>query len=200
MGVAFNENLEKQIKSLEDVLKKSNVVQEILRLAPVLKMPNWYLGAGCISQTVWNFLCGFELTKNIKDCDLVYYDSSDLSYEKEDTYIQKGKNLFKDIILKVEIINEARVHLWYEKHFGHKIKPYESVEEAISSWPTTATCVGVKYDRNGKFLVYAPFGLKDLLSMIVRPNKVQIKKEVYLAKTERWKKAWPRLGVIPWES
>ena len=60
-------------------------------------MPNWYLGAGGVVQTVWNMKHGFDPEHGIKDYDLVYYDANDTSYEGEDVFIQKGKELFKDI-------------------------------------------------------------------------------------------------------
>jgi hypothetical protein len=47
--------------------------------------------------------------------------------------------------------------------------------------------------------VYAPFGLTDLFSMIVRPNKMQITEELYEAKTERWIRLWPKLQRLPWD-
>jgi uncharacterized protein len=47
--------------------------------------------------------------------------------------------------------------------------------------------------------VYAPFGLTDLLNMIVRPNKMQITRELYEAKTERWTRLWPKLQRLPWD-
>lgn len=80
-------------------------------------MPNWYIAAGILSQTVWNHLHGFESDANIKDIDLVYFDP-DTSYEAEDKYIQRGKDLFGDLQVDVEIRNQARVYLWYEDHFG----------------------------------------------------------------------------------
>lgn len=40
--------------------------------------------------------------------------------------------------------------------------------------------------------------LNDLLGLIVRPNKVQITKEIYEKKVLRWKTNWPDLNVIPW--
>ncbi len=190
----YNQPLHVQIALLQKIIGQNEVIQNILKLAPTLEMPNWYLGAGCISQTVWNFLSGFSLSQHIKDFDLVYFDSSDLSYEAEDFYIQKAK----DLEIPVEIRNQARVHLWYEKHFGYQIKPYVSVEDAINRWPTTATCVGVK-SVNGGLLVYAPYGLNDLAGMTVRPNKIQITKEIYEKKVSRWKKIWQKLTIIPWE-
>ncbi len=190
--------LREQISRLETLLQLNEDAQKILRAAPSLKMPEWYLGAGGISQTVWNILHGFEPRYTIKDYDLVYYDASDLSYETEDSRIQEAKRVFHDISVPVEVRNEARVHLWYSEKFGYPIQPYKSVEEAIASWPTTATCVGVKYIGN-HFHVYAPYGLDDLFAMIVRPNKIQIKKNIFDDKVKRWTKIWPRLQVVPWD-
>jgi len=186
-----------QKDELELLLKENSIIQNILELTPKLNMPNWYLGAGCISQTVWNILHEYEPTRGIKDYDLVYYDKSDISYNGEDKYIKKGKKLFKDISAKVEIINEARVHLWYEKRFGKKIKQYKSVEDAISSWPTTVTTISVRYNDN-RLEIFAHHGLDDLFNMIVRPNKVQVSKERYTKKANRWKKNWPKLTIIKW--
>lgn len=196
---AHDQNLQKQIDALEKVLAQNKVVSKILELAPKLEMPTWYLGAGCIAQTVWNFEHGFDLDNGIKDCDLIYY-SPDIFSEAQDAYIQKGKEIFKDISLPVEIVNEARVHLWYEEEFGRKINPYKSSEEAINEWPTTATGIGVRYDESGHFVVYAPYGLNDLFGLILRPNKLKITEKIYLAKVERWTKIWHNLKVIPWNS
>ena len=197
--IAYNQDLNDQIDCLERFLKQSEAIKNILKLAPKLRMPNWYLGAGCIAQTVWNMQHGFSLTHGIKDYDLVYYDSSDISYEGENFYLRKGKELFEDIPGDVEIKNEARVHLWYKKHFGYSIEQYKSIKDAINTWPTTATSVAVKYDDKGKFIVYAPYGLNDLFGMIVRPNKTQITKDIYLKKIERWTRIWHKLTIIPWD-
>jgi hypothetical protein len=197
--IPYNKDLRTQIGYLERIAEHSKIIGDILELAPKLQMPDWYLGAGCIAQTVWNLQHGFDLAHGIRDYDLVYYDSSDTSYEKEDFYVKKIKALLKDFPGRVEVKNEARVHLWYEKHFGYAIEPYESVEDAINTWPTTATSVAVKYNDKGEFIVYAPYGLNDLFGMIARPNKAQITKEIYLSKVGRWAKIWHRLRVIPWE-
>lgn len=184
-------------EQLLKILESNKNIQLILEKAEELNMQNWYLGAGGIAQTVWNVKHGFDSENGIKDYDLVYYDADDISYEAEDKFIQKGKEIFKDIPIPVEIRNQARVHLWYEKHFGKATDQYKSVEEAIRTWPTTATSVGVRKE-DGKFQVYAPFGLDDLLGMIVRANKTKITEKVFQDKVERWIKAWSKLKVIPW--
>lgn len=188
-------------EELLEILKLNKSVQFILENAQKLNMPNWYLGAGGIVQTVWNIKHGFEPEYGIKDYDLVYYDANDTSSETQEDFVQKGKVLFKNIPVEVEIVNEARVHLWYRKEFGYPTNQdqYKSVEEAIGVWPTTATATGVRKNMDGQFIVYAPFGLDDLLNLVVRPNKPKITKEVYLEKVNRWTNVWPKLKVIPWD-
>ncbi|MDP3947800.1 MAG: nucleotidyltransferase family protein [bacterium] len=185
-------------EQLLQILEKNKSVQLILDRADSLNMSNWYLGAGGIAQTAWNRKHGFDPENGIKDYDLVYYDAGDTSYETEDVFIQRGNELFKDIPVPVEIRNQARVHLWYEKHFGRPIDQYKSVEKAISTWPTTATSVGVR-KIDGQYRVCAPFGLNDLLGMIVRANKVKITEKIYQDKVDRWIKIWPNLKIIPWD-
>jgi uncharacterized protein len=194
----FNEDLNSQIDFLETMLQKSEQVREVLARVPQLGLPNWYLGAGAVAQTVWNDLHGFPLETGISDYDVVYFDP-DTSYEAEDAHIQQAKRDLGSLSAQVEVRNEARVHLWYEQKFGKKIKPYISTEDAINTWPTTATAIGVRYDPSGKFFVYAPYGLNDLLGMIVRPNKEQVAQVVYEAKARRWQKVWPGLNILPWE-
>jgi len=188
---------EREGDELKGFLAKNQKVMAVLERAPQLKMKNWYLGAGCIAQTVWNELHGFPAEKNIKDYDLVYFDGSDLSYEAENSFIERGSTLFRDLGVKVEIKNEARVHLWYMDHFGYSIEPYRSSEDAISTWPTTATSVGVTLGNGDTFKVFAPSGLSDLFTLILRPNKRLVTREIYMEKAKRWASLWPKLRVIP---
>lgn len=194
----FHKNLHSQIDYLESVLAKSKTIAEVLKKAPYLNLPNWYVGAGAVAQTVWNELHGYPLDHGLKDCDLVYFDG-DISSETQNVYRQRSYELFASLPLEVEVTNEARVHIWYREKFGKDIKPYISTEDAFNTWPTTATSVGVRY-RNGMFQAYAPYGLHDLLSMIVRPNKALVSREVYEKKAERWKREWPKLQVIAWDA
>lgn len=194
--IVENDPLQKQTKYFIEIVRKNPYVRKILEVKLFPNDISWYLGAGCLCQTVWNFLSRKEITADIKDYDLVYYDASDLSYKAEDHYIQKAKICFKNI--PVEIRNQARVHLWYEKKFGKKIAQYASCEAAIDSWPTTATAVGIN-KVGGKFSVYAPYGLNDLFDMVIRPNKLLIEKWMYEAKVVHWLPKWPSLKIVPWD-
>ena len=108
------------------------------------------------------------------------------------------RNLLADLPVRPDAKNQARVHLWYAARFGYEIRPYCSCEDALASWPTTAAAIGIRW-VDGTLLVEAPFGIDDLLSLVVRPNRVQITPDIYAAKVERWGRVWPLLRILPWE-
>lgn len=185
-----------QQKELLRILLSSNIIKNILDNANTLGMNNWYLGAGCIPQTVWNHLTNKPIDENISDYDLVYFDKN-LSKESEQDMQLKANNLFSKLNVKVEVINEARVHLWFKEDFGEELKPYTSTEDAIARWPTTASSIGIKATKEGDYLVYAPFGLTDIFKMNVKLNPDMAAKEAYLKKCEKWKAKWPSLNIYP---
>ncbi|WP_053367655.1 nucleotidyltransferase family protein [Bacillus sp. FJAT-27245] len=159
----------------------------------------YYIGAGAVTQAVWNEISGYHPQYGIGDMDIVYFNGDDLTEEGEKSIETRIQSMLQPFPFKIDVKNEARVHLWYEKKFGYRIKPYTSLEAAIDTWPTTATAIGIRKDEKGTYTVYAPYGLGDMFGMIVRANKVQITKEIYEAKAFKWKSKWPALTVIPWE-
>jgi hypothetical protein len=189
--------VDQQVRALERAVRRNSVARAILERAPQLRLHSWYLGAGGVTQTVWNLLHGFEPTRGIKDYDLVYFDADDLTAAGEEDAESRAAQLFEDLDMKLDVTNEARVHLWYPARFGRSIPPYRSTEHAISTWPTTASSIGVSSDK-GEFVVCAPFGLSDLYAMVVRPNKAIIDRAIYEAKAQRWMETWPKLSVNPW--
>ncbi len=194
--IGKNAQLSQQIRLLHKILRDNQPLYRVIEKSQELNLPEYYIGAGCIAQTVWNYQNGNPLLNGINDIDFVYFDS-DLSPESENTVIQAIQSGFPNCPLKLDIKNQARVHVWYKDHFGYDIIPYDSIESAINTWPTTATSVGVRLQDN-QLQVYAPFGLNDLFSQIVRPNKAQITEEIYDKKVHKWGHAWPNLTIIPW--
>jgi uncharacterized protein len=195
--MAANADLETQVRTLHSMLMRNEHIRLVLERAHRIQLPNWYLGAGCVAQTVWNLLSGRPPAQGIKDVDLVYFDAKDLSEGSEHMRGDEVRAVLHPLPLELDVKNQARVHLWYEAHFGYSIRPYVSVEDAINTWPTTATAVGVRPATAG-LAVYAPFGLNDLFSRIIRPNKAQITETLYSRKVARWTAEWPDLRVIPW--
>jgi hypothetical protein len=193
----FNNDLQFQMEQLEKIILSNEIIKDTLEEASDMELKNYYIGAGCIAQTVWNYQMKLELSNGISDIDFAYYDDHDLSIEAENSIIENISKSIMQCPIKLDIKNQARVHLWYKDHFGYDIKPINSVEDAINRWPTTATSIGVRLE-NGKLKIYAPFGLNDLFGMIVRANKAQITEEIYLQKANKWITKWPALNVIPW--
>ena len=191
-------HLRRQAAGLERAVRRNPCVDAILDGAGTLGLPGWYLGAGCLTNTIWNVLHGFDPVTGVKDYDLVYFDHDDLTAEAERSVEARVQRRFADLGAQLDVTNEARVHLWYESRFGRALPPYRSTEHAISTWPTTASSIGVRRDAGG-FRVCAPFGLRDLFAMVVRANKTVVTRAVYEAKVERWTTVWPRLTVVPWD-
>lgn len=155
----YNLDINEQIKVLEKIVMKSKNINTVIERAESLNLENYYIGAGCIAQTVWNYLSDKPLDYGIKDIDFVYFDEKNLDEESENKVISYVKEPYSDLDIEVDVKNEARVHLWYKDHFGYDIKPYTSLEDAINSWPTNSTAVGIRRDKNGAFKIYAPFGI-----------------------------------------
>ncbi len=170
----------------------------ILERAAELDLPDWWLTAGALFQTVWNVLDGRSAAAGILDYDLFYFDANDLSAEAETNVNDAAGELFSDLDILVEARNEARVHLWYEEEFGVPGKRFESSCDAIDHFAASTCCFAISRHANGEFEVYAPHGYGELLSWRVRPNPVLAPRGVYEAKGRRWKQEWPSLSIEPW--
>ncbi|KAF6811562.1 FAD binding domain protein [Colletotrichum sojae] len=193
--------LDEQLAHLRTVLSTNKTLLAVLERAATLNLPNWYLAGGAPSQTIWNFVSGKHPETGIHDYDLVYFDPADLSYEAEDAAIRAGEHVFADVpAAEIEIRNQARVHLWYERRFGSACPAHASVEAGIDSWISTCAMIGVRLEDGGKWKVYAPRGLSDFFRMVVRPNPQIGRREAYEVKARRWMGIWEGLTVMPWPS
>ncbi len=185
------------LQFLERAIRSSPVLAPVLDCWSDVQLPDGWLAAGAVAQTMWNAKLGYAPDHGISDIDIVYFDAEDLAAESEQAEEQRIRSLFAGHPVPFDVKNEARVHLWYEARFGNAIAPYRSTEDAIGTFPTTATAIGVRL-IDGRFEISAPFGLTDLCRLIVRPNKTQIKVQIYQAKVLRWRTHWPALDIRPW--
>ena len=182
-----------------DELRTNPVLVEVLARARRLDAPGWYLAAGAVVQTIWNAVTGRPAGYGIDDYDVLYHDGSDLSWDAEDAMIRRGADLFADLGVKVQIRNQARVHLWYEDKFGVPCAPFPDSETAIASFVATTCAVGVREETGGAWHVCAPYGLDDAFALRLRPNPRLATREAYESKARRWTALWPELTVLPWE-
>ena len=70
----------------------------------------------------------------------------------------------------VEVRNQARVHVWFEAHFGEAYTPLSSTAEALERFVSPMFAVGVRLDADDRLHVEAPFGLMDLFALRLGPN------------------------------
>jgi hypothetical protein len=190
--------IDEQLSYFQTALHENPTLIEVLARAAIMNLPGWYLVAGCLYQTTWNVVTGQPPEIGILDYDLAYFDDSDLSWEAEDAVIQAGNRIFAGLPAPVQIRNQARVHLWYERKFGVPCPPYTSTEAAIDTFEATTACLGVRQEPGGQWRIYAPHGLSDVFNLVARPNPVLAPRHVYQAKTTRWRNQGPQLAVLPW--
>ena len=179
------------------IIRDSPHLMDCLRIARDLDLPDWMIVSGALYNQVWNVLTGRPEMYGVKDVDLFYHDPSDLSWEGEDTVIRRGRALFP-AAPPVEIRNQARVHLWYEAHFGVPCAPIRDSRDAVDRFASRTHCVGVRLGWDDGMTVYAPYGLTDIFDLRVVPKPSRPNRPTHEAKAARQKALWPELTVIDW--
>lgn len=162
-----------------------------------LNLPSWCIGAGAVRNLVWDSLHGLDTPSALSDIDVAYFDSTDLSAERDAT--------FQSLLARThpqfpwEVTNQAAVHTWFEATFGHAVPPFRSLEAAVASWPEYATAVGLTLLPDDSIKVTAPYGLDDLFAMVVRRNPVRVSVATYRERVaqKQYRNRWPRAVIVP---
>src|SRR5258706_3820013 len=167
------------------------IADELFRLA----LPDTWIVSGCLVQTVWNVLTNRPVDHAIADYDVFYFDP-DCSWQAEDAVIRKLQGRLSKLGVKVEVRNQARVHLWYPEKHGLPSPALRCSRQGIDRFITKNTQVGIRSTQGG-YDVYAPNGFDDIAGMIVRPNPgPNFSAANYEAKARRWKSLWPEITVL----
>ena len=177
-----------------DIIRETPFIMNALITAREMDLPDWWIVSGALYNTVWNHLTDRPLTYGIKDIDLFYFDL-DTSYAAEDRQIKRAEALFAPAP-PVELRNQARVHIWYEKHFGFPIRPYRDSCDGIDHFACRTHSVGVRLDDD--LTLYAPYGLSDIFNFRITPNTNRPNRETHERKGARALECWPELIVEPW--
>jgi hypothetical protein len=155
-----------------------------------LHLPDCWLAAGFVRNTVWDHLHGYSALTPLNDIDVAYFDPDDIDRFVEAAAENLLRMEFPDLNFSVK--NQARMH---HKN-GHS--PYISATDAISRWTETCTAVGIRRAGHG-LEVCAPRGLADLFSLVVRPTSADEENLALVRariRDRNWLVKWPRLQVV----
>jgi uncharacterized protein len=156
---------------LTEIVRAAPALMQVLETIRALDLPDWLVFSGAVYQRVLNHLTGRPADHGVRDYDVGYFDPSDISYDAEDIVIRRVAAAFAEPLRsRVEVRNQARVHLWFEAHFGEPYTALSSTAEAITRFASPMFALGVRLDASGALHIDAPFGLADLFDLRLRPN------------------------------
>jgi hypothetical protein len=187
-----------QRAALIEIIGSEPLLMEVLRGLRDAALPDWLLVAGAIYNVVWNRLTGRPALTGVKDIDVFYFDDSDLSYEAEDSVIKRLGRQFAHLPLPVEPRNQARVHLWFPQKFNQPFTLLTSSAEMLGRYASKTHSVAARLEDDDSLGIVAPFGLNDIFSFRIVPNRVLQNEPAHTAKAARAKSVWPELSVEPW--
>ncbi|MCF7486749.1 nucleotidyltransferase family protein [Vibrio sp. A2-1] len=182
------QKLKNLIQQVPELIETANVCREV-------GLPNFYIAGGAITQIIWNDIENKPLLDQVKDFDVVYFNSTSAITEDEfKNRIRSGLSHCVDVDVK----NQATIHEHYAKKFGCFIQPYYRVEQGIESW-LSAFAIGFTLDDSGDIKLFAPYGVEDAFDMLIKPNKRAMTEANYNKMTTGYKARWQQVKVLPWD-
>ena len=160
-----------------------------------LGLPDCWIGAGFIRNAVWDVLHGHAIdVSRLNDIDVIFFDPADTGKGREADLEHQLRRQAPQVVWSVK--NQARMHL------RNGDAPYRDTFDAIAHWAETATAVAARTVR-GQVDVIAPYGVEDLLNLVVRPTPAfRSKMEIYRDRVagKSWPARWLRLRLLlTWE-
>ena len=156
---------------LTEIVRAAPSLMRVLTVVRALDLPDWLMMSGAVYQRALNRLTGRDPDYGVRDYDLGYFDASDISYDAEDVVIRRIAAAFEEPLKSlVEVRNQARVHVWFEAHFGEPYKPLACTAEALERFVSPMFAIGVRLTTDDRLHIEAPFGLADLFALRLRPN------------------------------
>ena len=178
------------LERLIAIVRGAPTLMRVLLTMRALDLPDWLIMSGAVYQRVLNALTKRPPDYGVKDYDLGYFDASDISYEAEDAVIRRVAAAFGEPLRSaVEVRNQARVHVWFEGHFGEPYTPLSCTAEALERFVSPMFAVGVRLMGDDRLQIAAPFGLADLFALRLRPNPRRFSasfSQIAAGVTRRW--------------
>lgn len=190
-------SVDPQAAELVRLVRTAPALVQVLEVVRALQLPDPLVFSGAVYQTVWNALTGRPADYGVKDYDVGYFDT-DTSYDAEDVVIRRMAGVLDEPLRsRVEVRNQARVHLWFPAHFGSAYDPLSSSAEALTRFVCPAFAVGVRLEADDEITVAAPFGLDDVFAMRLRPNPLRHVARDWDRVVGSVQQRWPELVVAP---
>lgn len=168
-------------RDIVGAIRTDATMMDRLRLVARLGLPDWAIGAGFVRGKVWDLLHGFAAPTPLDDVDVLYFRplesyaatldvlTAAISARKpnpvwaeEDAIEQRLAGW--DAATPWSVRNQARMHI------GYGVSPYRSTADAIAHWVETPTCVAATLDSDAHVRLIAPYGIDDLIAMVIRPT------------------------------
>src|SRR3982074_1573257 len=111
-------------------------------------LPDAWIVSGCLVQTAWNVQTTRAVDYGINDYDIFYFDP-DTSWQAEDAVIRELQSRLANLGVKIEVRNQARVHLWYPEKHGLPYPALQSSTDGIDRVLTKNTHAGFPPTRDG---------------------------------------------------
>jgi uncharacterized protein len=177
---------------LDCVLRADKQRWDILCHVRDLRLPDCWVAAGFVRNAIWDHLHGQALPVQQDDVDVIWFDSARVDGRIDQCLEEQLAHVNASI--KWSIKNQARMHI------RNGDPPYISSTDSMRFWPETATAIAVRLDDTDKLALAAPYGLDDLISLIVRPTPffVDAKLSIHLERVrdKRWAIRWPKLNIM----
>src|SRR5699024_4361036 len=144
---------------LTRIVENDVYLMSILKAVEKLNLEDAWVCAGVIRNKVWDI--SHNITTPLNDIDVIYFDTTNTSWEKE-------KQLEKELGFLLpnqpwSVKNQARMHLI------SGFKPFNSSYDGVAHFPETPTAIAVRM-CNQDIEIMAPYGLQDLFEMRVKPT------------------------------
>lgn len=162
---------------------------EILRTVEALDLPDCWVGAGFVRNAVWDALHDRPWSPSYGDVDVVYFDACSSGASRDTEFETELKRAMPRAPWSVK--NQARMHA------ANGDPPYADTADALRHWPETCTAVAIR-SVDARIEVLAPFGVSDLVRLIVKPTPAFAGKlGLYRTRVaeKQWAQRWPGLCI-----
>ena len=176
----------------EDIIRlveQDDWMMNVLETVQMLKLSDWWICAGFLRSKIWDTLHDFAERTPLTDVDVIYFDSSTVS-EKAEKILEENLSIRMPHV-PWSVKKQARMHVI------NGFSPYISAEDGIAHFPETVTAIGVKLNVNKQVVLTAPYGIEDVVQMVVNPTPY-FKCELYEKYQERvkkknWSQTWNKV-------